>query len=119
MAIDETQLAQQGRDSRQRLLQEIPWNQDLWNDLIERYHGAGLPHASLLLGNDGVGKRSFAFKLAKFLLCQSSAKKQAQATVNVPCSHLVMVAGQPTIFASNQHTHRLELTTLGVTKPRL
>lgn len=107
MAIDETQLAQQGRDSRQRLLQEIPWNQDLWNDLIERYHGAGLPHASLLLGNDGVGKRSFAFKLAKFLLCQSSAKKQAQATVNVPCDQchscqLMDAGSHPDYFICDQ-----------------
>lgn len=78
MAVDEVQLAQQGRDARQVLLQDIPWHNDLWDGLIERYHSAGLPHASLLLGNEGMGKRAFAFRLAKFLLCQSAAKKASK-----------------------------------------
>lgn len=75
MAVDEVQLAQQGRDARQVLLQNIPWHEDMWNGLIERYHNSGLPHASLLLGNEGMGKRAFAFRLAKFLLCQAADKK--------------------------------------------
>ncbi|CCK76172.1 probable DNA-directed DNA polymerase [Oleispira antarctica RB-8] len=78
MAVDEAELAQQGRDARQVLLQDIPWNSDLWQGLIDRYHGAGLPHASLLLGNEGTGRRPLAFKLAKFLLCQAPDKKTAK-----------------------------------------
>ncbi len=106
MAIDEDQLAQQGRDTRQRLLQDIPWNRDLWHDLIERYHGAGLPHASLLLGNEGVGKRSFAFRLAKFLLCQSADKKQ-QVSVTTPCDRchscqLMDAGSHPDYFICDQ-----------------
>jgi DNA polymerase-3 subunit delta' len=79
MAVDEAELAQQGRDTRQTLLQNIPWNSDLWQGLVKRYHGSGLPHASLILGNEGTGRRSLAFKLAKFLLCQASDKKTAQS----------------------------------------
>lgn len=75
MAVDEVELAQQGREARQVLLQDIPWNIELWQGLIDRYHGAGLPHASLLLGNEGTGKRPLAFKLAKFLLCKAADKK--------------------------------------------
>lgn len=78
MAVDEAELAQQGRQARQQLLQNIPWNETVWNELIKRYHGSGLPHASLLLGNEGTGRRPLAFKLAKFLLCQAQDKKTAK-----------------------------------------
>ena len=78
MAVDEIELAKQGREARQVLLQDIPWNNVLWQDLVERYHGPGLPHASLLLGNEGTGKRPLAFKLAKFLLCKAADKKTSK-----------------------------------------
>jgi DNA polymerase-3 subunit delta' len=77
MAVDEAQLAQHGRDARQVLLQDIPWHKPLWEGLLGRYRSVGLPHASLLLGNEGMGKRAFAFRLAKFLLCQAADKKNA------------------------------------------
>lgn len=80
MAVDEAEVARQARIARQVLLQEIPWLNELWHGLIERYHGVGLPHASLLLGNAGTGKRPLAFKLAKFLLCQAGDKKSAKQT---------------------------------------
>ena len=50
MAVDAQELAEQARSARQLLLQEIPWNNELWQGLVERYQGVGLPHASLLLG---------------------------------------------------------------------
>jgi DNA polymerase-3 subunit delta' len=81
MAIDEAELAQQGRDARQVLLQDIPWSNDLWQSIVDRYHGAGLPHASLLLGNEGTGRRPLAFKLAKFLLCKAADKKTSKNTI--------------------------------------
>lgn len=79
MAIDETELAEKNRAARQALLQDIPWHQDIWKSLTLRYQGAGLPHASLLLGNEGAGKRLLAFRLAKFLLCKSKDKKTHDA----------------------------------------
>lgn len=77
MAVDEYELAEQNRIARKILLQDIPWNTDIWQGLVERYYGAGLPHASLLLGNEGTGKRPLAYRLAKFLLCKSVDKKTA------------------------------------------
>lgn len=95
MTDKEAELSRQAKEQRQFLLQDIPWNSVLWNDLIERYQGNGLPHASLLLGNEGTGRRNFSFKLAKFLLCQASDKKTSES--KSPCnkchSCLLMDAG--------------------------
>jgi DNA polymerase-3 subunit delta' len=80
MLDKEAERAREAREERKLLLQEIPWNLDLWNGLIERYYSSGLPHASLLLGNEGTGRRRLAFRLAKFLLCQSADKKKSKIT---------------------------------------
>jgi DNA polymerase-3 subunit delta' len=105
MAVDEAELAQQGRDTRQALLQHIPWNSDLWLGLVKRYHGAGLPHASLILGNEGTGRRSLAFKLAKFLLCQAPDKKTAQSNIYCGQCHsckLMDAGSHPDYFICDQ-----------------
>ena len=105
MAVDEAELAQQGKDARQVLLQDIPWNQELWNDLIKRYHGAGLPHASLLLGNEGTGRRPLAFKMAKFLLCQAVDKKTAKYNDSCNQCHsckLMNAGSHPDYFICDQ-----------------
>lgn len=45
------------------------WNRPLWTDLT---HDRGrLPHALLLHGPRGIGKREFALELGKWLLCES------------------------------------------------
>lgn len=46
-----------------------PWNLDLWRDLTG--DRARLPHALLLHGPKGIGKRGFATELGKWLLCES------------------------------------------------
>ena len=105
MAVDEAELAQQGRDARQVLLQDIPWTSGLWQGLIDRYHGAGLPHASLLLGNEGTGRRPLAFKLAKFLLCQAVDKKTAKRNAYCNQCHsckLIDAGSHPDYFICDQ-----------------
>lgn len=105
MAVDETELARLNRVERQLLLQDIPWNETLWQGLIKRYHHAGLPHASLLLGNSGTGKRPLAFRLAKFLLCKATDKKTARRSsyCEVCQSCLLMDAGShPDYFVCDQ-----------------
>jgi DNA polymerase-3 subunit delta' len=65
----------------------------------------GLPHASLLLGNAGTGKRPLAFRLAKFLLCKAEDKKTAENTsyCKVCQSCLLMDAGShPDYFICDQ-----------------
>jgi DNA polymerase-3 subunit delta' len=46
-----------------------PWNQLLWRELTR--DRAKLPHALLLHGPRGVGKRDFALAMAKWLLCET------------------------------------------------
>tara|TARA_B110000196_G_C21078242_1_gene631078 strand:+ start:51 stop:1115 length:1065 start_codon:yes stop_codon:yes gene_type:complete len=105
MAIDEAELAEQGRFARKVLLQDIPWNTEIFNDLVERYYGAGLPHASLLLGNEGTGKRPLAYRLAKFLLCKSPNKKQTKLSSfcdNCHSCQLMDAGSHPDYFVCDQ-----------------
>jgi len=47
-----------------------PWQLEAWAKLTARAESGGLPHALLLVGPDGIGKRAFAEHLAAYLLCQ-------------------------------------------------
>lgn len=55
----------------------FPWQLDAWQQIWRERHR--LPHALLLTGEAGLGKRRFAEYLAQFLLCEDSAKH------NAPC----------------------------------
>jgi DNA polymerase-3 subunit delta' len=48
-----------------------PWNLEAWNNLNERRRRGALPHAILLAGPAGLGKREFAEAFARALLCNS------------------------------------------------
>lgn len=48
-----------------------PWNLDAWANLSERRRRGALPHAILLAGPGGLGKRAFAEAFASALLCES------------------------------------------------
>src|SRR5689334_10743796 len=49
-----------------------PWNAEAWARLNERRRRDALPHALLLAGPAGLGKREFADAFAKALLCRSA-----------------------------------------------
>jgi len=51
--------------------QPFPWQQDLWSGLIKRLTSGRLPHALLLTGPQGMGKRHFADSFAHAILCES------------------------------------------------
>ena len=48
----------------------LPWHAAQWRSLAERLQTGNLPHALLLTGVGGVGKRRFARRFAKAVLCE-------------------------------------------------
>lgn len=48
-----------------------PWQDRQWQELIARWREGRLPHALLLSGSRGMGKRRFAGVLARAMLCES------------------------------------------------
>ncbi len=51
----------------------LPWHQELWKNLQVRRDHNNLPHALLLVGPDGVGKRQFAERIAASLVCEDTS----------------------------------------------
>lgn len=47
-----------------------PWNVEIWQRLRERRENGAMPHAMLLCGPPGLGKREFAESLGAWLLCE-------------------------------------------------
>ncbi|HET6632355.1 MAG TPA: DNA polymerase III subunit delta' [Rhodanobacteraceae bacterium] len=47
-----------------------PWHEAAWTMLQRRLAGGSLPHALLLQGDAGLGKRAFADRLARACLCE-------------------------------------------------
>lgn len=50
-----------------------PWQLDLWQGLIDRLAAGRLPHALLLSGAAGMGKRDFATRFSHAILCDTPA----------------------------------------------
>jgi DNA polymerase-3 subunit delta' len=48
----------------------LPWQAPLWTSVVTRLQSGELPHALLITGPDGVGKRRFAAQLVRALLCE-------------------------------------------------
>ncbi|GGY42058.1 DNA polymerase III subunit delta' [Bacterioplanes sanyensis] len=48
----------------------LPWQGEVWQGLVERNAGAGLPHAMMLTGLAGIGKHELMSQLAQWLLCR-------------------------------------------------
>lgn len=71
----------------------LPWHQASWQSLIDRHQRHGLPHALLLAGASGTGKRQFASQLAAYLLCQNPAKDDLKAACGNCHSCQLMQAG--------------------------
>jgi DNA polymerase-3 subunit delta' len=57
-----------------------PWHADLWSRLQARRERGALPHALLLCGPRGLGKRDFLRRFVRGLLCQQPAGGDACGT---------------------------------------
>ncbi len=55
----------------------LPWQVDHWQRLLNQYQQNHLPHALLLSGHAGTGKRLFAQALAESLLCSQPVDGKA------------------------------------------
>ncbi|HEY9147903.1 MAG TPA: DNA polymerase III subunit delta' [Gammaproteobacteria bacterium] len=62
-------------------LAPYPWQQSLWSVLVQRAQAGRLPHALLLTGPTGMGKRDFAERFSHALLCETPAAD------GQPCGH--------------------------------
>ena len=47
------------------------WHQKIWDQLVSARHAKHLPHAILISGAEGIGKKAFADALVNSLLCES------------------------------------------------
>lgn len=63
-----------------------PWHEPVWQQLLARISNGTLPHALLLSGGHGIGKREFAVQLAQLLLCESFHAKSVDEHA-LPCGH--------------------------------
>ena len=61
-----------------RLVEPMSWHEDNWRSLSRRLQDDLLPHALLLRGQSGVGKRQFALAFGQYVLClQKTADRRA------------------------------------------
>lgn len=69
-----------------------PWLKSAWTNLHQRYRDGKLPHAVLVTGVNGIGKRVFANHIADALLCE---KGEASACKACPACLLRLAGSHP------------------------
>ncbi len=59
-----------------------PWHEQSWQHFIKARQSSHLPHALLFSGEENTGKRGFADKIIKSLLCEAPQLANAQGACN-------------------------------------
>lgn len=54
-----------------------PWQQEIWQGFIQQFSDNRLPHALMLAGSPGLGKRHLAKVMAQYVLCQRPVSESA------------------------------------------
>ena len=67
------------------MFERYPWHESVWQQLLARIKSGMLPHALLLTGGSGIGKRDFAVQLAQLLLCESFQAGPGAGENPLPC----------------------------------
>ncbi len=62
-----------------------PWQQSLWEHLVNRYRKGQLPHALLFTGTEGLGKLHLAQSFARWSLCSLNRIPQDTQKLRIPC----------------------------------
>ena len=62
-----------------------PWHAEHWSRLQARRERGALPHALLLCGAQGLGKRAFARRFVQGLLCLEQWMVMPAVTAGVAC----------------------------------
>ena len=65
-----------------------PWQQPQWQQISQLITAQRLPHAMLLLGNQGLGKADFALTMAHAVLCQQPTTEQQACGLCKSCQLL-------------------------------
>ncbi len=75
----------------------LPWHDQLWQQMLQRWQQDRLPHALLLCGPQGMGKAIFARRLAETLLCDQPRAQGQACGICKPC-HLLNAATHPDLM---------------------
>ncbi|MEQ6884923.1 DNA polymerase III subunit delta' [Salicola sp. Rm-C-2C1-2] len=71
-----------------------PWQSDTYDQLMQRRQEGRFPHASMLLGPAGVGKRQLSVALASLLLCEGPVNRGEGTTACGECKQCRLLAGE-------------------------
>lgn len=88
--------------------ESLPWHADAWARLSERVRAETLPHALLLAGLPGLGKRRLATSLAVALLCERRTDS-ASACGECRSCRLVAQSAHPDFFMVEPEEERKQI----------
>lgn len=71
-----------------------PWQSDAYHQLVQRRQQGRFPHALMLLGPAGVGKRQLSVALASLLLCEEPVNRGEGVTACGECKQCRLLAGE-------------------------
>src|SRR5690625_1868383 len=77
--------------------ERLPWHADVWERLQSRLQDGSMPHALLMTGLPGLGKRTLAFELAAAMLCTAPTSAGFSCEACLSC-RLLAQSAHPDFF---------------------